>query len=99
MNDSSRIEQLASANVKPVVLDPMQEWDRCVAEKMDRDRCPRDAAVDRLLSTPAGASLWNTANMWWAAQPHIVTENGREVRSGNWGNRGPSSLRRIPRKP
>jgi hypothetical protein len=95
----SRIEKLASANAKPAILDPMAEWDKAVAEKMDRDKCPRDAAVDRLLATPAGSSLWNRANMWWAAQPRTVIENGRKVRSGNWQNTGFATLRRIPRRP
>jgi hypothetical protein len=95
----SRIEQLASVNAKPAILDPMAEWDRAVAEKMGRDRCPRDSAVDRLLATPAGSSLWNAANMWWAAQPRTVVENGVQVRSGNWTNTGFATLRRIPRRP
>jgi hypothetical protein len=99
MTSESHIEQLASANAKPAVVDLMAEWDAAVAARAERDKCPRDAAVDRLLATPAGSSLWNKANMWWAAQPRTVVENGREVRSGNWQNSGFATLRRIPRRP
>ena len=95
----SKIEELAARTAKPVTLDLMQQWDEAVVEKMDRDRCPRDAAVDRLLATPAGSALWNSACSWWAAQPRIVVEAGREVRSGNWQNSGLATLRRIPRAP
>jgi hypothetical protein len=84
---------------RPVTLMPMEEWDRAVAERMDRDQCSRDCAVDRLLATAAGSALWGRACTWDAAQPKVVIENGREVRSGNWGSSGFATLRRVPRRP
>ena len=95
----SRIEQLAAANLKPANLSPMEEWDKAVAERANRDQCPRDAAVDRLLATVWGSSLWNRAASWDARQPKVVIENRRQVRTGNWGSSNPATLRRIPRRP
>ena len=97
---ASKIEgSAAPRRARPVTLMPMEEWDRAVAERMDRDRCSRDCAVDRLLATAAGSALWGCACTWDAAQPKVVIENGREVRSGNWRNSGFATLRRVPRRP
>jgi hypothetical protein len=100
MAEMSKIEQLAAQNARPAVLSPMEEWDQAVTQWMEEDNCARDAAVDRILArTTWGPGLWNRACSWWAAQPQVVIENGVQVRTGNWGNRGSASLRRIPRKP
>jgi hypothetical protein len=89
----SRIEQLAAANARPVGLSPCAEWDALVAARMERDGCDRSTAVDRCLSQHS--ELWMRCSVWDAAQPKVVDGIG----SGNWGNQGSATLRRISRRP
>jgi hypothetical protein len=93
----SKIEALAAANIKPAVPTPVEEWDQAVGQWMERDKCSRSAAVDRILArTDWGSALWQRACTWDAAQPKILADG---TRSGNWGNRGTGIVRRVPRAP
>src|SRR5262252_6133507 len=88
-------EQLAAANLQPVDADACQEWDSAVTWRMSVFHEDRPTAVDRLLATHEGAAKWLRCQKWDAEQPKIVDG----VRTGNWGNKAPATLRRIVRKP
>ena len=94
-----RIEELAQANLRAVSENPCELWDRLVSEKMASDNCARSVAVDRCLATASGSDAWLKCQGWDAAQPKIIKQNGRQVKSGNWGNAGSGTVRRVPRAP
>ncbi len=91
----SKIERLAAANIKPAGADPCAEWDAAVEWRMSVFHEDRLTAVDRLLATRDGSGKWLRCQKWDAEQPKIVDG----VRTGNWGNKAPATLRRIVRKP
>jgi len=93
----SKIEEMAARNAKQAGPDPCAAWDDLVAARMAQDGCDRTTAVDRCLVKHS--NVWQACCAWDARQPKTVTENGVQVRTGNWGNAGPGTMRRIPRRP
>jgi hypothetical protein len=95
---TSRIEELARANLKPTNADPCTLWDDAVSWRMATYGENRLQAVDRLLATHSGSDLWQRCCSWDARQPKILPDG---TKSGNWLNNGDGTgiARRIPRNP
>jgi hypothetical protein len=96
---TSRVDELARANLKPAGADPCTEWDAAVEWRMATYGEDRSQAVDRLLSTHQGSDMWLRCQAWDARQPKTIIQDGVRIRTGNWGNAGSGTMRRIPRKP
>jgi hypothetical protein len=95
----SKIEALATANIKPVATNPCVTWDAMVEARMARDDCSRSVAVDRSLAAREGSDAWQVCCSWDARQPKTIEQNGRQIKTGNWLNAGDGVARRIPRAP